>query len=658
MCRIGTGCSGSKHVTSGSGVLLALIALAGAAPGVLRAQQPPLRNDGTRFDWRRIGNTSIDLALPSTASGSVLQAAYSSDGSALFVRTASGTVFETRDFETWKPSGPRFPAKAARALSGNLPEAGASADRASATRSYAMGRFIYRSDDGGATWTNVTGYRNQSILGEGMTDMAVSPRDPDEITVTNQYGVWRTLDGGATWSGLNQGLPNFPGARIFAVPGGLRSARVGVDVNGPAPFDVEWSPGERLAWRPTADNRSSAESALREMIGRQLGITITSIGAAADWLYAGTADGRLFASNDRGVSWQPGNALPDAGAVLAIFVSPREPRIAIASFAIKSLESRAVRVARTSNGGRTWDDTSSNLPLRSVTGVTADVASGSIYAATADGVYFTSNDLANMTFAAAWQRVSGGLPDGPVLDVRLDDAANQLFVLVGGQGLFGTLAPHRMRDWQIVNAADFSSRPAAPGTLLSILGARLDRVRAGAVTVPLLSANDTETQIQVPFEVTGSTLALTLENGSNSRPVGFPLASVSPAIFVDKDGTPLLLDADSGTALDTATPARSGMRLQILATGLGAVDPAWPTGVAAPADNTPKVVAPVSVLLDRQPVEVLRATLAPGYIGFYVIEVQLPQIVNAGAAELFIQSGDRQSNRVRVYLSPTTAVSH
>jgi uncharacterized protein (TIGR03437 family) len=100
------------------------------------------------------------------------------------------------------------------------------------------------------------------------------------------------------------------------------------------------------------------------------------------------------------------------------------------------------------------------------------------------------------------------------------------------------------------------------------------------------------------------------------------------------------------------TPARSGARIQILATGLGRVQPEWPSGMAAPLESPPRVVAPVRVLLDRVPVEVTRATLAPGYIGFYLVEAQLPEIVNAGPAELYIEAGNQPSNRVRIYLLP------
>ena len=113
-----------------------------------------------------------------------------------------------------------------------------------------------------------------------------------------------------------------------------------------------------------------------------------------------------------------------------------------------------------------------------------------------------------------------------------------------------------------------------------------------------------------------------------------------------------MLDADTGVLLDAMNTAHSNARLQILATGLGAVKPDWPSGMPAPLDNPPAVVAPMTVYLDRAPVEVTRAVLAPGYVGLYLVEVQLPALVNAGPAELYIASDNQQSNRVRVWIEP------
>ena len=66
----------------------------------------------------------------------------------------------------------------------------------------------------------------------------------------------------------------------------------------------------------------------------------------------------------------------------------------------------------------------------------------------------------------------------------------------------------------------------------------------------------------------------------------------------------------------------------------------------------PAVRATMSAYLDRAPVEVLNATLAPGYIGLYLVEIRLPAIVNAGPAELYLAADGQESNRVRILLEP------
>ena len=114
----------------------------------------------------------------------------------------------------------------------------------------------------------------------------------------------------------------------------------------------------------------------------------------------------------------------------------------------------------------------------------------------------------------------------------------------------------------------------------------------------------------------------------------------------------MLLDADNGVMLDAMHAARSGTRIQILATGLGRVAPEWPTGVPAPLQNPPHVAGAVHAYLDRAQAEVTRAELAPGYIGFYLVEISVPKIANYGPAELYLDVDGAASNRVRVYIEP------
>ncbi|HEX6896423.1 MAG TPA: hypothetical protein VF146_14190, partial [Bryobacteraceae bacterium] len=55
------------------------------------------------IDWRHIGNSAIDWGLPSVATGPVSRVWYSTDGSVLYARTATGRIYQTSDFERWEP---------------------------------------------------------------------------------------------------------------------------------------------------------------------------------------------------------------------------------------------------------------------------------------------------------------------------------------------------------------------------------------------------------------------------------------------------------------------------------------------------------------------------------------------------------------------------
>jgi uncharacterized protein (TIGR03437 family) len=45
-------------------------------------------------------------------------------------------------------------------------------------------------------------------------------------------------------------------------------------------------------------------------------------------------------------------------------------------------------------------------------------------------------------------------------------------------------------------------------------------------------------------------------------------------------------------------------------------------------------------------------SLSPGYVGFYLVEIEIPKIVNYGPAELYVEVDGQPSNRVRVYIEP------
>jgi uncharacterized protein (TIGR03437 family) len=624
---------------------IALLALVGV-PAAWAQSQP---------DWRRVGGPAVDLRLAAPATGPVKQVWYSADGSTLYARTDSGKLYSTSDFETWLPAvNPGDAAPPIYVTAARLPEPGAIllASNPGSSRIFALGRQLWGSGDGGQTWLSLTAYKTAAVVGPGQRSVAVSPNDEQQIVLANDFGVWRSMDGGLSWDGLNQALPNLRVVRILSTPSGPTGTRVQADPGGTHPLEALTMPPGGSVWELSTAPDLMAENRAKQNFSSQLGATITAIGGAGSVIYAGASDGRIWVSEDGG----PFRSRTPEGAstqVKRIFVDPEQPRVALVV-----LDGKGPRVLRTTSTGALWDPMDGNLPDSPVNGITADRASGAIYVATDKGVFYAHSDLENWAPPAnvTWTNLSDRLPDGaataPVNDVRLDPTGVQLYAAIDGYGVYATPAPDRTRTLRIVNTADYTSRPAAPGSLLSVVGGRVDSATGGNLSYPVLAAADTESQIQVPFEAVGPNVDLRLETPSGTFTRGVTVQPVSPAILLGRDGVPMLFDADSGLPIDAQNTAHSNGRLQIWATGLGKVHPDWPTGLPAPMEDPPAVVTPVAVYLDGSPLPVTKATLVPGYIGFYVVEVQLPTINNLGPSELYMTAGGQESNKVQVILEP------
>jgi uncharacterized protein (TIGR03437 family) len=592
--------------------------------------------------WRRVGSSAMDLMLASPATGPVVRVWFSPDGSRLFARTQSGRVFETLDYDVWVPSAavdsPELPAPPVA----RLPESGARVVNAGFGRIYALGRQLFRSDDGGRTWSNLTAFKDQSVIGVGQSSVAVSATSPDQIVVANRFGVWRSMDGGLSWAGLNQFLPNLPVRRILTTPAGARGTRVEIDGIGPA----ELAMGSNV-WMPAQDASHDAEAAALKSYAALVRADVRSIAVSGTSVYLGTADGRILLSTDSGANFIATSAQA-FGPVERIWADPTRPVVALAAIG----GTAGSHVLRTTNGGIFWDALDSGtLPNAAAHGIIGERASGAVYVATDRGLYWAKADLDSAAVQAIdWVRLSDTLPDVPATDVRLDAVGVQLYAALDGYGVYATIAPHRARSLRVVNAADLSTRAAAPGSLLSVIGGRVSSARGGDLDYPVLAAGDDASQIQVPFAASGPNVTLSLTTGEGSRDVGVQVLPVSPVIFVGPDGAPMLQDAQTGLVLDARSPAKSNGHVQVFATGLGRVQPDWPTGLAAPMENPPAVAATIRAFVNGTPVEVVRATMAPGFIGFYQIELQLPAINNSGPAELYITANGVESNRVSLLI--------
>jgi uncharacterized protein (TIGR03437 family) len=586
--------------------------------------------------WRKLGNESVGLNLAGPAGGAVEAVWFSPTGDKLYARTAAGQMFETSDFSQW--------------VSSKTPVAPSSDPTASKQfvdgRYYSLGQDLQASDDNGASYFSLTSYRGVSIIGPHLHALAVSPLDSRQIVVANDYGVWRSTDAGLSWSSLNEDMPNLPMRRLLprGATGALRAEVEGIGV-------VELPPAAAAAhtnWIPAPAEAAVEDREAQLRAAAALGTELTAFATSPGTWYAGAKDGRLWTSVDQGSKWTA--APQSAGGRLAAIATGDSPHSALMVVeAPEGAPANFPRVLRTIDDGATWEDVSSTLAEGAVHGVAVDPAAGVAYVAGDRGVFRARVDMTSAASVTSWQMLPG-LPEARAMDVRLDLVRDTLSVALDGYGLYAAPSPDKTPAVRVLTAADEPAQAAAPGVLLHFQGNGLSQVNSESGDLALISTAPTSAQVQVPFDAGGSTLALTVQSSQGESRMSLPMRDVAPAILVDGDGLPILVDVASGLTLDARNMAHPGERIQVFASGLGKVNPDWRAGVPAPEDP-PAVIARVEARLSGAPVEVTRATLAPGYVGLYLVELQLPGLLNAGAGDFSLQVNGEDSNHVKILVA-------
>jgi uncharacterized protein (TIGR03437 family) len=544
--------------------------------------------------WRPLGNAAMRIGAPGLATGGVRAVRWLPEAR-LYVETDAGRPWVWSEARGWASSEAARPEANRIALPAEVfpPEPGAVL-RAAASRGvlYAGLRHVWRSEDNGQTWMVMTELRGRSLLGGDVRDIAVSPSDPEQLVVATASGLWSSMDGGRSWASLNEGLPALTARRMLALPDGRRGMRLQLSDG----RQLQWQPGERSGW-------SLAEEAVPVAAAELEGFAAPAVSSALLRVERNAAD---------------------------------------ANFA---LALTADKLLRTLNRGLTWEVLADGAERRSrFGGMAFDAESGTIYLATERGLLAGRN-------AGDWS-APGGLPAAEVLDVRLGADNHLLYALTEGYGVFVATAPHRRITPRAVAAADLANHPAAPGSLLTLLGVSPSAtvtVDGQSATVLNAGAADAsaDTQIQLPFSLRSGEHALRVGPSNDLR---VNVAEVAPVLFQDADGAPVLFDAASGMPIDLSNPARPGSSVQILLSGLGRVRPDWPAGLPAPAENAPKVAAELRVSISGQELTPSRAILAPGYVGFYLVEFTLPQILNQGWQDLRVVASGRSSQALRFFV--------
>jgi photosystem II stability/assembly factor-like uncharacterized protein len=267
--------------------------------------------DLSALDWRELG--------PAITSGRITAFAVDPrDTRVILAASASGGAWKTENAgTTWRPvfENQGSVSLGAIALAPSNPDiVWVGTGEQNSVRSSSFGDGVYRSDDGGTTWRKM-GLEGSRHVGR----ILIHPQDPDVVFVAAMGSLWgpnperglfRTTDGGASWT------------QVLGMSDQTGVVEVQMDPRNPDVLFAATFQRERRQWSMLGGGREGGlfrsedggESWTRVEGGFPTGpvgrVGITYCPGAPDIMYASAVgpDGGIFRSEDDGTTWERRNA--------------------------------------------------------------------------------------------------------------------------------------------------------------------------------------------------------------------------------------------------------------------------------------------------------------------------------------------------------------
>jgi uncharacterized protein (TIGR03437 family) len=221
----------------------------------------------------------------------------------------------------------------------------------------------------------------------------------------------------------------------------------------------------------------------------------------------------------------------------------------------------------------------------------------------------------------------------------------------------------------VVNAAHLASAGLSPGSLITIFGSNLANapkpalpipylpdelggtsVQIGAFKAKLLYVSPTQINAQVPVELSSESVQVkVLVNNLETDAVTLKVLPYDPGLFTT-DGDPAGFVAGLNpdlTPITIASPAKRGSIIMLFGTGWGPVIPAVTSGQFA--GTMVQTVQKPDVQLSGWSIPVVYSGLSPGFVGVYMVQVQIPADAPTGnAVPVVLGIGGRGTNYAKI----------
>ena len=215
---------------------------------------------------------------------------------------------------------------------------------------------VFKTTDGGASWTPV----NMGLAGIPVFSLAIDPKTPGTVYAgTFGKGVFKSTDAGRHWTPVPGGFGDDTVLSFAIDPRDPATLYSGTTASSSSTADAVFSPASAVI---KSSNGGLAWAAANAGLPRSIVTALAIDPSNPAVLYAGTSTGGVFKTANGGLTWTPANAGIGTSNISHLVVDPRNANVVYAGIEGCSAGcSSPAGVFKSTNGGTSWVSASAGL---------------------------------------------------------------------------------------------------------------------------------------------------------------------------------------------------------------------------------------------------------------------------------------------------------